>query len=150
MNRPPAAVLFACNFNRVRSPMAEGLTRHLYGDAIYVDSCGLRPEPGVDPMVVQVLREHGADIAEHTAKGFGDLQADSFDLVISFTDESHAEAVRVARGCAVEVEHWPLFDPTAIEGSREAVLDGYRQLRDTLAGKLVHRFGSPAVRREPG
>ena len=38
----PGAVLFACNFNQVRSPMAEGLLKRLVGDRVYVDSCGLK------------------------------------------------------------------------------------------------------------
>ena len=38
----PGAVLFACNHNRVRSPMAEGLMKLMFGSRVYVDSCGLR------------------------------------------------------------------------------------------------------------
>ena len=41
----PGAVLFACNYNRVRSPMAEGLLRRMVGDSIFVDSCGLKIAP---------------------------------------------------------------------------------------------------------
>ena len=41
----PGAVLFACNFNRVRSPMAEALLKRALGDRVYVDSCGLKLEP---------------------------------------------------------------------------------------------------------
>jgi len=33
----PGAVLFACNHNRVRSPMAEGLMKLMFGDRVYVD-----------------------------------------------------------------------------------------------------------------
>ena len=64
----PGAVLFACNFNQVRSPMAEGLLKRLVGDRVYVDSCGLkRPAmvhddvsdedvaAGVDPFAVAVM-----------------------------------------------------------------------------------------------
>jgi protein-tyrosine-phosphatase len=145
MSRLPAAVLFACNFNKVRSPMAEGLMRRLYGDAVYVDSCGLSPTEGIDPMAVQVMDEAGVDLSAHVAKGFEDLVPESFDLVISFTPQSHAQAEAASRACAVTAEFWPLFDPTAIEGSRDAVLDGYRQLRDTLASKLVERFGPPSA-----
>ena len=35
----PGAVLFACNFNRVRSAMAEGLMKLMYGTQVFVDSC---------------------------------------------------------------------------------------------------------------
>jgi protein-tyrosine-phosphatase len=152
MSRPtgrPGAVLFACNFNRVRSPMAEGLMRAFYGDAIFVDSCGLRPEAHLDPLAQQVMAEVGVDISDHRSKSFEDLACDSFDLIISFTAESQARAAVQARACAVEVEHWPLADPTQAEGSREAVLEAYRQVRDDLRDKLVRRFGPPLVHGAP-
>ena len=38
----PDAVLFACTFNAVRSPMAAALFRHLYGKFTYVDSAGVK------------------------------------------------------------------------------------------------------------
>ena len=41
MADPPGAVLFACGLNRVRSPMAAGLMRRLFGARVFVDSCGL-------------------------------------------------------------------------------------------------------------
>jgi protein-tyrosine-phosphatase len=34
-------VLFTCNFNRVRSPMAEALFKLMLGRDMFVDSCGL-------------------------------------------------------------------------------------------------------------
>ena len=40
----PSAVLFACNRNLVRSPMAQGLLRLMFGDRIYAESCGLRAD----------------------------------------------------------------------------------------------------------
>ncbi|MEJ0066176.1 MAG: hypothetical protein WDM85_12785 [Caulobacteraceae bacterium] len=55
----PGAVLFACNHNRVRSPMAEGLMKLMFGDRVYVDSCGLRrdDEDAPDPFAVVVMDE---------------------------------------------------------------------------------------------
>ncbi len=47
----PDAVLFACSRNSVRSPMAEGLLKHLLGHRVYVDSVGVRAS-GIDPFVV--------------------------------------------------------------------------------------------------
>ena len=145
----PAAVLFACNFNRVRSPMAEALLKRLVGDRIYVDSCGLRHphavgidgDIDVDPFAQAVMAELGCDLAGHHAKTFDDLEDDSFDLVISFTPESQHRAVELARGRAAEIEYWPIFDPTLVEGSREARLEAYRHVRDTLAARIAERFG---------
>ncbi len=142
----PTAVLFACNFNRVRSPMAEAVARRLYGDAIFVDSCGLRPEPGVDPLAAQVIAEIGADLSGHMAKGVDQLDEGAFDLVVCFTPEAQARALERVRGQAVEVEYWPIFDPTLSDGSREAMLDAYRQVRDALRSRMLERFGPPEDR----
>jgi len=141
----PSAVLFACNFNRVRSPMAEALLKRLVGDGIYVDSCGLKyasgPGEGVDPFAEAVMAELGCNLAQHAAKIFDDLEDDSFDLVISFTPQAQDRAAEFARGRAAEIEYWPILDPTLAEGSREARLAAYREVRDALAARIVERFG---------
>ena len=43
-------------------------------------------------------------------------------------------------GRAAEIEYWPTFDPTLVEGSREARLAAYREVRDTLAAHIAQRF----------
>lgn len=147
--RPPGAVLFACNLNRVRSPMAEALLKRLVGDRIFVDSCGLRlprraqDDDGadqVDPFVHAVMAEIGCDLSGHQAKTFDDLEDSSFDLVVSLTPEAQHRAVEMARGRAAEIEYWPTFDPTLAEGSREARLAAYREVRDALAARIAARF----------
>jgi protein-tyrosine-phosphatase len=141
----PSAVLFACNFNRVRSPMAEALTKLIYGDRFYVDSCGLRPEEEVDPFVLMVIDEVGADLSRHRSKSFDDLTDGSFDLVISLTPHAQHRAVELARGRAIDIEYWPVMDPTLATGSREAVLDAYRATRDDLRRRILERFGRPST-----
>ena len=141
----PGAVLFACNLNRVRSPMAEALMRLTYGDRVYVDSCGVKPGEGVDPFAAAVMDELGADIAGHRTKAFAQLEDGSFDVVISQTPEAQHSAVEMARGRAVEIEYWPTMDPTLATGSREAVLDAYRAVRDALRARIAQRFGKPST-----
>lgn len=142
----PGAVLFACNHNRVRSPMAEGLMKRLLGDRVYVDSCGLRHDQGdeADPFVVAVLDELGIDVADHRVKSFEEMADGSFDVVISLTPEAQHRAVELARGRAVEIEYWPTHDPTLATGSREQMLEAYRQVRDDLDAKIRARFPLPA------
>lgn len=139
----PGAVLFACNANRVRSPMAEALMKRFYGREVYVDSCGARPEPNIDPFVEVVMDEMGLDVSGHRSKSFDDLEDGSFDVVISLTPQAQHRAVEMSRGRATEIEYWPTPDPTLVSGSREAVLDSYRHTRDQLAAKIVERFGRP-------
>lgn len=139
--RMPAAVLFACNFNRVRSPMAEAILKRMAGDRVFVDSCGLKPpvDP-VDPFAVAVMAEVGCDLSAHQPKTFDALEDSSFDLVISFTPHAQHRAVEMTRGRAVEIEYWPTYDPTLTEGSREARLAAYREVRDQLTEQLRKRF----------
>ncbi|MSP42814.1 MAG: arsenate reductase ArsC [Alphaproteobacteria bacterium] len=136
----PSAVLFSCNFNAVRSPMAEALMKYLYGHIVYVDSVGVRKSP-VDPMVIEVLDEIGIDVTKHKPKSFDDLEDTSFDLVITLTPQAQHRAMELTRTMAVDVEYWPTPDPTAASGSREQVLDAYRALRDWLMAKIKERFG---------
>jgi protein-tyrosine-phosphatase len=144
----PGAVLFACNYNRVRSPMAAGLMRRLYGARVFVDSVGLRAAPAdgsagdiIDPFTVAVMDELGVDLAAHRPRTFDDLEDESFDVVVSLTPEAHHRAIELTRGRATDVEYWPTFDPTLAAGSREAVLDAYREVRDSLESRLLARFG---------
>jgi protein-tyrosine-phosphatase len=142
----PGAILFACNFNRVRSPMAEGLMKLMFGERVYVDSCGLRldEEGEPDPFVVAVMDELGVDVSRQRPKTF-DAVDDSFDLVVSLTPEAQHRAVELARHNAVELEYWPTHDPTLAMGSREAVLAAYRETRDALAARIRERFGKAAT-----
>jgi protein-tyrosine-phosphatase len=142
-----SSILFACNFNRVRSPMAEALARSLFGDRIYVDSCGLQPYDGVDPIAVHVLAEIGVDARDHNLQGFDDIDPEAFDVVVAFTPEAMMRAETLAKSSASEVIYWPLPDPTLVEGPRDAVLEAYRDLRDRLRRGLLDRFG--AVRAGP-
>jgi protein-tyrosine-phosphatase len=148
----PGAVLFACNFNQVRSPMAEVLLKQLVGTAIFVDSCGLKRAPPLneddeegparaDPFAQAVMGELGYDLSAHRTKTFNDLDDQSFDLVISLTPEAQHRSVELARGRAADIEYWPIHDPTLTEGSREVRLAAYRQVRDALARRIAERFG---------
>ncbi|HEY5107357.1 MAG TPA: low molecular weight phosphatase family protein [Caulobacteraceae bacterium] len=142
MARLPGAVLFACNLNRVRSPIAEGLMKRMFADRVFVDSCGVRPgdDDSPDAFMVAAMDEAGVDMAAHRRKTFADLEDDSFDVVISLTPESHHRAVELARGRAVEIEYWPIHDPTLVLGPRDAVLDAYRAVRDALEARIRDRF----------
>ncbi|MGH6798176.1 MAG: arsenate reductase ArsC [Roseiarcus sp.] len=139
MARLPSSVLFACNYNAIRSPMAAALLRQLRGQRVFVDSVGLRAAP-VDPFAVAVMAEVGVDLGRHQPKTFEDLEDTSFDLVISLTPEAQHRAVELTRTFSCEVEFWPSYDPTIVEGSRSEILAAYRALRDNLAKRVRERF----------
>jgi protein-tyrosine-phosphatase len=135
----PGAVLFACTRNSVRSPMAEGLLKHLLGHRIYVDSTGVRPRE-IDPFVIEVMEELGIDLSRHRAKSFDDLEDSSYDLIVSLSPEAQHKAVEMTRTMACEVEFWNTMDPSIIEGNREVRLQAYREVRDFLKRRIEERF----------
>jgi protein-tyrosine-phosphatase len=106
--RTPQAVLFACAFNAVRSPMAESLLQKMFPQALYVKSAGVR-KGDLDPFAVAVMAELGQDISKHRPMTFEDLddwEGLNFDLIISLSPEAHHKALELTRTMAVEVEYW--------------------------------------------
>ena len=147
MDELPSSVLFACTWNAVRSPLAEGVARRLLGHSTYIDSVGVRKRD-IDPFVIVALAEIGIDVSEHAPKTFEELEDTSFDLVISLSPEAQHQAVEMTRTMACDVEFWHTFDPSIIEGNREVRLVAYREVRDTLLRKIEKRFqtsGAPVV-----
>ena len=124
--------------------MAEAILKWIHGRRIYVDSVGVREAP-VDPFAVAVMAEVGIDIARHRPKTFDALEDTSFDLVISLSPEAQHKAVELTRTMACEVEFWPVYDPTGIDGSRDELLAAYRMVRDHLRRRILERFP-----RDPG
>lgn len=135
----PGAVLFACSMNAVRSPMAAGIMRHLFGRMVYVDSVGVRSGT-LDPLAVEAMDEIGIDITRHKPKSFDEFEDTSFDLVITLSPEAQHKAVELTRTSAAVIEYWPTYDPAIVEGSRDQRLSAYRAVRDELERRIGARF----------
>jgi protein-tyrosine-phosphatase len=129
--------------NAVRSPMAAGLFKQLFGKSIYVASAGVQ-KGELDPFVVTVMEEIGVDIARHKPIDFeelDELEGLNFDLIVTLSPPAHHKALELTRTIAADVEYWPTVDPTGIEGSREQKLEAYRGVRDALLAQIRKRFG---------
>jgi protein-tyrosine-phosphatase len=139
----PQAVLFACGLNSVRSPMAAGIFRELFGKTMYVGSAGVQ-RGELDPFAVAVMAELGIDISRHkphTFEELEELEGLNFDLIVTLSPPAHHKALELTRTLGAEVEYWPTHDATAGEGSREQRLDAYREVRDELMARIRERFG---------
>ena len=133
------SVLFACSENAVRSPMAESLARLQFGRAVYVASAGVRPGER-NPFTTAVMDELGVDLSRHRPQTFEDLDDTSFDLIVTLSPEAHHRALEFTRTLAVDVVYWPTMDATATEGSRDTMLDAYRDVRDGLRRRIRTTF----------
>lgn len=121
--------------NAVRSPMAEALARRMLPRSTFIASAGVRAGER-DPFVDIVLAEAGLARAEHPPRTLADLEDDYFDLIVTLAPEAHHAALELTRSMAVEVEYWPTADPTLAVGSREHILDAYRDVRERLSARI--------------
>jgi protein-tyrosine-phosphatase len=141
----PHAVLFACGMNAVRSPMAAGLLRQMFGTGVYVGSAGVQ-KGELDPFAVAAMEEIGIDISRHrpvTFEELDDLEGLNFDLIVTLSPPAHHKALELTRNVASEVEYWPTVDPATAEGNREQRLNAYREVRDQLMTRIRERFARP-------
>lgn len=142
-SRKVHAVLFTCAMNAIRSPMAEAIARHYFGKKIYVQSAGIH-KGEMDGFVIAVLDEIGIDIRRHKPHTLEELvenEGFNFDLIVSLSPEAHHTAMELTRTLSVDVEYWATRDPSIVEGGRNARLDAYRQVRDTLQQNILDRLG---------
>lgn len=144
----PQSVLFCCDHNAVRSPMAEAMMKAFYGHDAYVQSAGVRGSLEVDGFSVAVCEELGLELSRHRTRSFEEMQEwgddlTGFDLIVALSPASLRMAQELTRHAHVEVEYWPVLDPTDLGTRREEKLDAYRQTRDQIRDRLLARFGPP-------
>jgi arsenate reductase (thioredoxin) len=127
------SILFLCVANSARSQMAEGLARHLFGDAVRVQSAGSSPSR-VNPFAIQAMAELGIDLGSHSSKSVETIEPESVDLVITLCAE---EVCPVFLSSAPRM-HWPLQDPDRKHEdlTDEERLTHFRVARDQIRTRL--------------
>ena len=154
MGTLPSSVLFCCDHNAVRSPMAEGIMKKFYGQKVYVQSAGVKNDMEIDGFSIAVCQELGVELARHRSRSFQDMQAwgddlGQYDVVIALSPASQRLALELTRHYHLSVEYWPILDPTGLGESRDAKLSAYRQARDQIVERMSARFGPPDVAANP-
>ena len=133
------SILFVCNINSIRSPMAEAILKLWFNKKIFIDSCGIR-KGKIDHMAIEVMAEEDFDLTNHNSKLFSDLESTYFDLIITFTNEAYSEVKFKTKAQDCEIEYIDVPDASQTTGNRQQRLDSYRQVRDLLIEKLKDRF----------
>ncbi len=123
--------------------------KKLYGQRAYVQSAGVHNDMEVDGFSITVCNEMGIEISRHRSRSFEEMQEwgddlGQFDLIIALSPASQRQALELTRFFHMDVEYWPIIDPTAIGETREAKLQAYRQARDMIRDRMIARFGPPS------
>jgi len=117
--------------------MAEGILRHFFGDKYEVASAGTVATK-VNPYAIEVMKEIGIDISSHRSKSVEEFRGRIFDIVVTVCDHAK-ETCPFFPGR--KVFHKGFEDPSQAEGSREEILEKFRQIRDEILAWIKENFG---------
>ena len=146
MNKKLAqSVLFCCNFNSVRSPMAEGIFKKLVGNKIFVQSAGVFDSIEIDGFTVRVCNEIDVKLSKHRVRSLREMEKQGgfiggFDLVIALTSESLNEVKKYSIYSSNIIENWVVQEPLKDENNINQTLVSYRNTRDIIVDKINERF----------
>ena len=122
--------------------------KRFYGRRAYVQSAGVHNDMEIDGFAIAVCQEIGVELARHRTRSFEEMRdwgddLGQFDLIVALTPASQRQALELTRHYHLNVEYWPIMDPSGIAENREARLALYRQTRDQIRGRIIARFGPP-------
>lgn len=128
--------------------------KKLYGQRTYVQSAGVKNDMEIDGFAIAVCKEMGIELSRHRSRTFEEMQQwgddlSGFDLVVALSPASQRQALEFTRFFHLDVEYWPVMDPSGIGESREAKLTAYRQARDQIRDRMIARFGPPPEEHAP-
>ncbi|SFM06533.1 arsenate reductase (thioredoxin) [Salibacterium qingdaonense] len=126
---------FLCTGNSCRSQMAEGFGKKYLPDW-NVYSAGIEAH-GVNPKAVEVMKETGIDMSEHSSDKIDMELLQHADMVVTLC--GHANDVCPAVPPHVKREHWGFDDPAHAEGTEEEKWAVFQRVRDEI-GECIRRF----------
>jgi arsenate reductase (thioredoxin) len=133
------SIIFLCSYNSVRSQIAEGLMRNLYGDRYNVCSAGVA-SGGISPWAMLVLQESGINTTGFRSKSVTEFKGKHFDYIVTLCDASCPTLTRYLPGDGIHIhENFP--DVPEVGADEDAILNNFRRLRDDIRAWLVRRFG---------
>ena len=122
--------------------------KKFYGQRAYVQSAGVRNDMEIDGFSIAVCAEMGIELSRHRSRSFEEMREwgddlSQFDLIVALSPASQRMAQELTRLYHLEVEYWPILDPTGLGDARDAKLSAYRQTRDQIRVRIIGRFGPP-------
>ncbi len=139
-------VLFVCPDNSARSVIAEALLNRFGGNRFRGFSAGINPAPGVDPLVLELLRKQNLSTESLKCKSWREFcqsSAPRMHFIISLAETQFQQSFP---GDPVLV-CWHITDPNAAgpdELSRRQALRGtFRELENRIRLFVLLRHGTP-------
>ena len=122
-------VLVLCTGNSCRSQMAEAYLKHFAAENVQVYSAGIQAH-GLNLKAIQVMKEDGIDISNHTSNTIEEFSHIDFDIVITVCD--HAKESCPYLPAKVISMHYNFPDPAKAKGTDEEILNVFRDVRHQI------------------
>ena len=139
-------IIFACTYNRIRSPMAAALMSALYPNHTSITSCGVEIKDSIgDGFTIAVMQEVGIDLTHHASRDITSLAIHPSDTIICLSETSYETICRMRSNLpeACQIDYWSVYHPDLLAESRHRRLAGYRAVREELRARLIKHFGRP-------
>lgn len=125
--------------------MAEGISKKLIGNKIFVQSAGVFDSLEVDGFTVRVCNEIDVKLNQHRVRSLAEVESQGgfiggFDLVIPMTKLALREVEKFSQYCSVEIENWKIEEPKKNEQDITRIIESYRETRDLIYKKIITRF----------
>jgi arsenate reductase (thioredoxin) len=123
-------ILILCTGNSCRSQMAHGFLQS-FDSKLIVRSAGTQPAAQVNPKAIQVMRECGIDISNHSPAMVDQYLDEEWDYVITVCDHAN-ETCPLFTGKVKTRLHIGFEDPSHATGSEDFVFSEFRRVRDEI------------------
>lgn len=122
--------------------------KKFYGTGTYVQSVGVRNDMEIDGFSIAVCQEIDVELSRHRSRSFDEMEQwgddlSSFDLIVALSPASQRRALELTRFYHLDVEYWPILDPSGLGETREDKLTSYRQTRNQIIQRLKQKWGEP-------
>ena len=123
-------ILVLCTGNSCRSQMAHGFLQS-FDPRLVVCSAGTQPADKVNPKAVEVMKEIGIDISDHTPQSVDKYLGEQWDYVITVCGGAN-ESCPAFIGKVEHRLHIGFEDPSEATGTPEFINSEFRRIRDEI------------------
>lgn len=134
MNMEKKLVYFLCTGNSCRSQIADGFLQVLGGEQYEVKSAGLEAH-GLNPRAVQVMKESGVDISQHTSNVIDQETLNQADYIITLCGHADEHCPVISNANVVKW-HWGFEDPAKATGTEAEIMEQFRNVRDAIKSRI--------------
>ena len=137
--RKPIKILFVCEANLCRSPLAKIIAEKIYGGIIEAESAGIAPAycPVYQEAVCVAEKFYGADFSGHKPRHVLEYPLEEFHYIIAMDSSIYRIMLDMKPALKDKIKRWEIADPCgyAIEAYERAAREIELELE-----KFLHKW----------